>query len=90
MITTIYKCDKCGTEQTSPRQMWNVGVVASSIEYPTQEPRFKQLWCRKCCDAWHMISIPEPKKDEVVPQITFEDRIREIIKEVIDENKSTS
>jgi len=84
MITTIYKCDRCGKEQYTPEQMWEVGVVYKHIHYASSSsekyPYQTKLWCRACVETLGILPIKEGAPDETQPP-TFEDLIREIVRD---------
>ena len=54
MITTIYKCDKCGLEQTTNDQFWNVGVAAQHTNYTFKNTQYvtgkTMQVCRSCLE----------------------------------------
>ena len=88
MITTTYKCDRCGHEQTDSAQMWHVGVKVSHFPglalFQPWETSGNKLWCRKCVDELQLLGFPEVEKLPVEPQaavVSLEDQIREIIRE---------
>lgn len=84
MITTIYKCDKCGSEQETDEQFWTVGVTAYCSgrysarggEYDYVEGMHMQV-CRLCLEGFGIYAQKKPH--EPVSQPTTEDLIREII-----------
>jgi hypothetical protein len=89
VITTTYKCDRCGAEQTNPEQMWNVGISCkhadSSYGMMFDTPHHQELWCRKCCDELQIIGRPIVHKDQpAAPMVTLEEMIREIMREEIE------
>ena len=78
--TAIYKCDKCGNEQTTDHQFWTVGITAA--HWPKQS-----LWavegksihvCRPCLESF---GIHAMERDGVnpPPQLSVEDLVREIV-----------
>ena len=88
MITTIYKCDKCGHEQETNDQMWNIGVSVSHHgsqigRYET--PRGKEMWCRKCIEKLGLLPAhggkpQKPDEPKSAPP-SLEDMVREIVRE---------
>ena len=90
MITTIYKCDRCKKEQTVPKQMWEIGIryrSAGGLESADYAYRVKEcrLWCRSCCDDLQIINALRQEPDKPVPAVvTFEEQLREIIREEIE------
>ena len=91
MITTIYKCDRCGKEQTDEKQMWGIGVYVTHLP---SKPIYKQwehlkhpIWCRACVDALQLLGFPKPvdPAQTAVKEITLEEKLREIIAEIATE-----
>ncbi len=87
MITTIYRCDRCGYKQPKPEQMWNVGTVCF---HHGDTPNLysllacTKLWCRACVNTYQLIVDP-PTKPDAPPPLSLEDKIREIIRETVAE-----
>ena len=79
MITTIYKCDKCGNEQTTKEQFWTVGVIATTSHSSSGALPIKSIHvCRPCLESFGI--YVQKKKDELLPKPpTVEELIREII-----------
>ena len=83
-IETIYKCDKCGSEQSDNKQFWKVGVFASSFNcqappYITSVSGKEIQVCRSCLESFGI--YVQKKKDEEPPKLpTIEELIGEIIK----------
>lgn len=86
MIKTTWTCDKCKKEQDTPEQMWEVGVTLKSADnrhYATRtETKVTQLWCRECCEVYPFI-FPTDKEIPTATAPTFEDFLREIFREEI-------
>lgn len=84
-ITTTYECDKCGHEQDTDEQMWGIGIV---VTYPGKPGNYfsreHKLWCRKCAEELGQLKRLPERKDKPVPELTFEDKLREIIREEIE------
>lgn len=81
-VITIYKCDKCGKEQTNPQQFWTVGVTANPQVYSSDQfvPKRSMHVCRDCLDGMGVYvehyRAPEEKPPEPP---TTEDLIRELV-----------
>jgi len=75
-ITIIYKCDKCGNEQTTKDQFWHVEIVTS--HYSSKCIQKEIDVCRPCLESFG-INVPEEKEEALPPPPTVEDLIREII-----------
>ena len=92
MITTTYKCDRCGHEQNDNKQMWEVAVSVQHLDSTTRVKRefhylskHTPIWCRACIDALGLLSGWKPLEDAsqtVAP--TLEDQIREVIRDEIE------
>ena len=79
MITTIYKCDKCGNEQDTDEQFWTVGITARTKWHRDMNDVVKSIHvCRPCLESFGI--YVQKKKDEPLPEPpTVEELIREII-----------
>ncbi len=60
MITTTYKCDRCGHEQPGREQMWNVWIGYVCEPYKRGYGSMNQgghdaLWCRPCMEAMKIL-----------------------------------
>ena len=76
-IKIIYKCDKCGNEQTTRKNFWNVDILVS-CEYFT-DSRQKQIGvCQSCLESFGIL-VPEEKAKTLPPPPTIEDLIREVM-----------
>ena len=86
-VKTIYKCDKCGTEQDNDTQFWTVGVTANHGLKPNTcfvTGKSMQV-CRPCLEGFGLFvqkrpDIPTPSKEP-----SIEEMIREIIEMCIDQ-----
>ena len=90
MITTTYKCDRCGAEQKTDMQMWQVEVYVNHLPGVPRKFHFRTstspIWCRKCVDALDLLKGWKPPAEELEqPKPTLEDQIREIIRSEIRE-----
>ena len=86
-IVTTYTCDRCSHQQTTADQMWNVAISYQHEATHAFSPsvRSKQLWCRNCCNKFNIIvDSPKTKDVEAPREITLEDKIREIIRDVVE------
>lgn len=84
-VTIIHKCDRCGhAQENNTNQMWEIQFKVTHINVPTGSTHFnnKQMWCRKCCDLFDMISPTADihSKAKSPPEPTFEERLREFIR----------
>lgn len=79
MITTIYKCDKCGNEQDTDEQFWTVGITARTKWHQDMDATERSIQvCRPCLESFG-IHVSQ-KKDKPLPAPpTVEELIREII-----------
>lgn len=86
---TTYKCDKCGTEDTTNEiDLERVGVFVGNYERDysscVREPKIQltQDWCRICRYKYGLIPAVKESKVEVTP-LTLEDMVREMVREEI-------
>lgn len=95
-IRTTYICDRCGAEQCTQTQLWNVRMSLDSLANPnnfsTTHP-LQALWCRKCCKETGLFPVNEPTPKDPIPHPTqstsekLENIIREIVLETVQESK---
>ena len=87
MITTIYKCDKCGNEQNDNDQFWTVGITARTKWHQSMDDIVKSIQvCRPCLESLGIYVTQTKKKDEPLPAPpTIEELIREIIERCSDD-----
>lgn len=88
--TMIIKCDRCGKEKDNT-QMRTVNLViqdgANNRYISMHDYSNKSVdWCYDCCTALHLKS-PINKTDPVPPAPTFEDLIRQIVQEEVENAK---
>ena len=81
-ITTIYKCDKCGNEQTTGEQFWTVHLSISCKYFSDSRQKEIEV-CRPCLESFGIL-VPAEKAKTLPPPPTVEDLIREIIAMVQD------
>lgn len=93
-IVTTYKCDRCGAEQDTPKQMWEVAILTQHLESLNPKlsnqrhfrflPRGTPIWCRKCIDAVGLLDgWTPPTETPASPEPTLEDKVREIMRDEI-------
>ena len=90
MITTTYKCDRCGHEQTKDTQMWNVWIGYACLPYSrgygqNGTAAKEALWCRPCMKKMAVLGafVGDPIAP-IQPPPTLEETIREIIRDEIE------
>ena len=83
-VKTTYTCDLCGATQDTPEQFWVVEATVRSITSATGYSSTSKLkqWCRACCEVYDILPTINPRITDVEPP-TFEDMIREIVREEI-------
>ena len=90
-IVTKYICDHCGNSQDNHGQMWSIGLIVECkpVLYDRGELiKIQRLWCRSCCDKYNLIKEPQVKPMQPLPpRISFEDKVREIVREEIEAAK---
>lgn len=88
MIVTTYSCDRCGSVVSGRDEITTVKIVVQ-LSWPTTSgwERAKRDFCQKCMKelGLHNDTPPNPAKDNEPPKPTFEDKLREIIREEISE-----
>ena len=83
MIVTTYTCDKCKKTQANSKQMWWIRIIVDTSEHSsTSYARIKRYWCRDCCNEFNLVTDP-PQTVPAAPQPTFEETLRELIREEI-------
>ena len=83
MITTVYKCDRCGKEQSVPEQMWNMEIHCRHLgsQGSCTDKVKGALWCRMCVESFGLLPTNPPAPPEQIPKPTVEELIREIIRD---------
>jgi hypothetical protein len=91
-IKNISICDRCSKEQESSEQMWWVGTHISSYSYGSKGneyalPLDKQLWCRSCAINTGFMVRTKPENGAVTPtpEPTLEDKLRQVIGQIVQE-----
>lgn len=90
MIITKYECDNCKKVQDTAEQMWNIGyvcdLVGSGYYYTAQgkDIKSKSMWCRACCDKYHIVTPPPKAKENEQPiqEATLGEKLQAIIGEI--------
>lgn len=85
MITTTYKCDRCGHEQNTNDQMWTIKVFIDHHGHDSQWSfnKINVLWCRACVDEVGFLGKPSTPNVQEATRGTLEDSFREIVREEI-------
>lgn len=89
-VRTIYKCDKCGAEQSTADQFWVVGVIAhvrnGSINTysPFVSQDHKMEVCRKCLESFGIHVQHRGPKAPMPKPPTLEDLIIQLVQDTID------
>lgn len=85
MITTTYKCDRCGHKQSRPEQMWTIGI--SFTHGPGNTATYQSFniikadWCRSCLESFGFVPKIDLPKQAPIQEATIEDLIRNIVHE---------
>jgi len=82
-VRTIYQCDKCGKEQGTPEQFWNVGVFAHTNDSWVAGRKeavgnHKIQVCRLCLESFGIYAKKAPDAAPIAHPTT-EELIREIV-----------
>lgn len=97
-IVVTHTCDRCGHAQHAfhsgggdgPRVMRDIRLIVSqgsSAGNSVYDDRFNALWCQECIDETGVARRLKPgqKQSEATPdpEPTFEERLRELIREEV-------
>ena len=94
-IVTTYTCDKCNHSQESmekPKQLWEIGILVReksriALSQYSLSPKMSKLWCRSCVQSLGLLPQEKTTPPTPTPTPTFEDMIREIIQEEIEDSQ---
>ena len=79
-IITIYKCDKCGAEQSTADQFWKLSVQYEHLGTSICVSGTDGInVCRKCLESLGIYASPETKESPEYSPPTIEELISEII-----------
>lgn len=78
---TIYKCDKCESEQETPVQFWTLRVTARTAgdEYESSVSGLSIEVCRECLEKYGIYSKQKPKQTPEENKVTIESIIKDLI-----------
>ena len=84
-ITTIYKCDKCGAEQSTNVQFWllNVSYQELSTSYGKSYTKGINV-CRKCLESLGINASKIVRESPEYSPPTIEELIAEIVQRELD------
>lgn len=85
MITTIYKCDRCGAGQNTSDQFWRVDITIETVEKHIGHgsPLGKgKHWCRRCMEEYGLLPNVTEDVTPISPSPSLEDIIREIVRSI--------
>ena len=84
-IITIYKCDKCGDEQSTPEQFWKLSVIYKHLGTGCCVNETKGInVCRKCLESLGINATPKTKESPKYSPLTIEELIAEIVHRELD------
>ena len=84
-ITTIYKCDKCGAEQPTNVQFWNLSISYQELSLSYGKSYTKGIHvCRKCLESLGINPSKETKESPDYNPPTIEELIAEIVQRELD------
>lgn len=85
MIKTIITCDRCGKDISGQaEQKWHVRVQYACDKelYMGGASSSKEVhWCRECLECTGLIPIIKNKDIPAAKMLSFEDMVREIVRE---------
>ena len=90
MISIIYKCDKCGVDQSTKEQFWELSAVATHLgsSYLQARPCTKPYQvCRKCLEHMGIYTQKVIRNSPEFNPPTIEELLKEIILRTIEENQ---
>lgn len=94
-VTVTYSCDRCEHSQTNPEQPRMMRSVifgfANSLHDTTlsqyTHTKHQKMWCDSCLKEVGLIEKPKKEQTAVYVAPTFEEMLREIMREEIQEAK---
>ena len=90
MISIIYKCDKCGAEQNTKNQFWELSVTTTHLGSPfleTTKCTKPYQVCRKCLEHMGIYTQKSIKESTEFNPPTIEKLLKEVILRTIEENQ---
>jgi hypothetical protein len=82
MTKTTYTCDRCG-KGVDRGELFNVEIIVENAHYYVRrEAKQWKEWCKQCITDSGLVVYEKLKDPEVTPP-SFEDLVREIIREEI-------
>lgn len=89
MITTTYKCDKCGHTQDTDLNMWTLSIHTTCVN-PYNPPFAARsvLWCRSCVLPTQLIYTRDGHDDaegKPIPEPSFEELLKDLLRPMIEE-----
>jgi hypothetical protein len=91
MVKIEYICDKCKAVQETYEQFWRVAIglgLFNSYKTEKYDEQRSQQWCRACCEKMGLLRGDNHPEKQVppAPVPTFEDLLRDLIREEIGNN----
>lgn len=84
-ITTIYKCDRCNSEQSSNTQLWQLNVAYRHLGTGYSENKTTGIQvCRKCLESLGINASKAVRESPEYNPPTIEDLIAEIVQRELD------
>ena len=90
-VNVTYICDKCGAEQKTFTQFWDIGFTFKEHRHGqsmdvTFAPKSQKISvCRKCLEEMGLVPKTVEPKLPTVQAITVEDLVREIVSIELDQ-----
>ena len=84
-VITIYKCDKCGAEQSTNEQFWYLAVAYRCMHSNYGESKTKGInVCRKCLESLGINASKAVRESSEYNPPTIEELIAEIVQRELD------
>ena len=96
----VWKCDRCGKEQETDEQMWEVSVdvryIGQSKRSNYERPKHRREWCSDCVDSidllkaqasdWEKKLAADNGNPPPPEPPSIEDFLREIVRDEIEDS----
>lgn len=87
MRQTIITCDRCGKVVEDQNAIYRISIHVQYTFAQSDTILHRTEWCRPCLEAVGIYNPPPEKVKECYKQPTFEDMLRELIVNMVEECK---